>query len=57
MIISVHPTAKTAPQTATGWEQVDVKSMAELGQIVVDKAKRYQEELGQWNDPDSFIPV
>ena len=37
MIISVHPTAKTAPQTATGWEQVDVKSMAELGQIVVDK--------------------
>ena len=37
MIISVHPTAKTAPQTATGWKQVDVKSMTELGQIVVDK--------------------
>jgi len=27
------------------------------GQIEVDKSKRFQEELGQWNDPGSFIPV
>ncbi|RLT13385.1 MAG: ubiquinol-cytochrome c reductase iron-sulfur subunit [Planctomycetota bacterium] len=32
-------------------------SVGEDGQIVVDKAQKYQEELGQWNDPDSFIPV
>ena len=25
------------------------------GQVVVDKAQRYQWELGQWDDPDSFI--
>ena len=25
------------------------------GQVVVDKAQRYQWELGQWEDPDSFI--
>ncbi len=25
------------------------------GQIVVDKAQKYQWELGQWDDPDSFI--
>jgi cytochrome b6-f complex iron-sulfur subunit len=27
------------------------------GQIVVDKAQKYQWELGQWVDPDSFIPL
>ena len=32
-------------------------SVGDDGQIVVDKAQKYQEELGQWNDPDSFIPV
>jgi cytochrome b6-f complex iron-sulfur subunit len=32
-------------------------ALADDGQIVVDKAQKYQEELGQWNDPDSFIPV
>lgn len=27
------------------------------GQIVIDKAQKYQWELGQWEDPDSFIDV
>lgn len=27
------------------------------GQIVVDKAQKYQWELGQWEDPNSYIPV
>jgi cytochrome b6-f complex iron-sulfur subunit len=25
------------------------------GQIVVDKARKFQRELGQWNEPDSYI--
>ena len=25
------------------------------GQIVVDKSQKYQQELGQWSDPDSYI--
>jgi cytochrome b6-f complex iron-sulfur subunit len=27
------------------------------GNLVVDKSQKFQEELGQWSDPDSFIPV
>jgi cytochrome b6-f complex iron-sulfur subunit len=27
------------------------------GQIVVDKSKKFQRELGQWDNPDSFIIV
>jgi cytochrome b6-f complex iron-sulfur subunit len=27
------------------------------GQIVVDKAQKYQWELGQWDDPSSYVPV
>lgn len=29
----------------------------EDGQIVVDKSRKFQKELGQWDDPDSFIQV
>jgi cytochrome b6-f complex iron-sulfur subunit len=32
-------------------------ALADDGQIVVDKSQKFQEELGQWADPDSFIPV
>lgn len=32
-------------------------SVGDDGQLVVDKSQKYQEELGQWSDPDSFIPV
>jgi cytochrome b6-f complex iron-sulfur subunit len=27
------------------------------GQVVVDKASKYQWELGQWEDPNSYIPL
>ena len=32
-------------------------SLASDGQIEVDKSRTFQEEMGQWNDPASFIPV
>ncbi len=32
-------------------------ALADDGQIMVDKSQRFQEELKQWADPDSFIPV
>jgi len=31
--------------------------VAEDGQLEVDKGRLFQEELGQWKDPDSFVPV
>ena len=31
--------------------------VADDGQIIVDKSQKFQQELGQWSDPDSFIPV
>jgi len=27
------------------------------GQLEIDKSKTFREELGQWDDPDSFVPV
>jgi cytochrome b6-f complex iron-sulfur subunit len=30
-------------------------SLAEDGQLVVDKSRRFQFELGQWADPESFL--
>jgi cytochrome b6-f complex iron-sulfur subunit len=30
-------------------------SQADDGQLVVDKSQKFQEELGQWSDPDSFV--
>jgi len=32
-------------------------SLADDGQIVVDKSQKFQQELGQWSDPDSYIAV
>jgi cytochrome b6-f complex iron-sulfur subunit len=32
-------------------------SRADDGQIVVDKSQKFQQELGQWSDPDSFYTV
>jgi cytochrome b6-f complex iron-sulfur subunit len=32
-------------------------SLAEDGQLLVDKSKHFQKELGQWTDPESFIRV
>ncbi len=31
--------------------------LADDGQIVVDKTKKYQKEKGEWKDPESFIAV
>lgn len=32
-------------------------SLAEDGQILVDKSRKFQQEKGQWNDPDSFLKL
>lgn len=32
-------------------------SLAEDGQILIDKSKKFQQEKGQWNSPDSFLTV
>lgn len=32
-------------------------SVGDDGQIVVDKSKKFQKEMGQWDNPDSFIKV
>jgi cytochrome b6-f complex iron-sulfur subunit len=32
-------------------------SLAEDGQLLVDKSRTFQQELGQWKDPASFVPV
>lgn len=32
-------------------------SIAPSGEIEVDKSRTFQEEMGQWSDPASFIPV
>ena len=32
-------------------------SLAANGEIEVDKSRIFQEEMGQWNDPSSYIPV
>ena len=31
--------------------------IADDGQLEIDKSRGFQEELGQWNDPSSFVPV
>ena len=31
--------------------------VAEDGMVEVDKSRKFQEELGQWEDPASFVPV
>lgn len=31
--------------------------LADDGQILIDKSTRFQYELGQWNDPDSFLKI
>ncbi len=32
-------------------------AIADDGQIMVDKSAKFQEELAQWSDPDSFLPA
>ena len=42
-----------APRPLERW----ALSMADDGQIVVDKSRKFQQELGQWSNPESFITV
>ena len=32
-------------------------ALAEDGQILIDKSRKFQQEKGQWNDPDSFLKL
>ncbi len=32
-------------------------SLADDGQLLVDKSRQFNQELGQWNDPASYVPV
>jgi cytochrome b6-f complex iron-sulfur subunit len=32
-------------------------SLADDGQLLVDKSRTFQEEMGQWKDPSSYVPV
>jgi cytochrome b6-f complex iron-sulfur subunit len=32
-------------------------ALADDGQIMVDKSQKFQQELGQWSDPESFLPA
>jgi cytochrome b6-f complex iron-sulfur subunit len=42
-----------APRPLERW----ALSVGDDGQIVVDKSRKFQKELGQWDNPDSFIKV
>ena len=32
-------------------------SIGDDGQIVIDKSKKFQQEKGEWNDPESFVRI
>jgi cytochrome b6-f complex iron-sulfur subunit len=32
-------------------------TLAEDGQVLVDKSRKFQWEKGQWSDPDAFLQV
>ena len=42
-----------APRPLERWGM----SLAEDGQLLVDKSKKFQKEMGQWDNPESFIKV
>jgi cytochrome b6-f complex iron-sulfur subunit len=42
-----------APRPLERW----AVSLADDGQVLVDKSRKFQKELGDWNNPDSFIKV
>ena len=42
-----------APRPLERW----AVSVGDDGQIVVDKSRKFQKELGQWDNPDSYIKV
>ena len=42
-----------APRPLERW----AVSIGDDGQLIVDKGRKFQQELGQWDNPDSFIKV
>jgi cytochrome b6-f complex iron-sulfur subunit len=42
-----------APRPLERW----AVSIADDGQLLVDKSRKFQQELGQWTNPDSFVKV
>jgi cytochrome b6-f complex iron-sulfur subunit len=42
-----------APRPLERW----AVSIGEDGQLVVDKSRKFQKELGQWDNPDSYIKI
>lgn len=42
-----------APRPLERW----ALSVSDDGQLVVDKSRKFQKEVGQWTDPDSFVKV
>jgi cytochrome b6-f complex iron-sulfur subunit len=42
-----------APRPLERW----ALAVGDDGQLVVDKSKKFQKELGQWQDPESFVKV
>jgi cytochrome b6-f complex iron-sulfur subunit len=42
-----------APRPLERW----AVNLSEDGQVVVDKSKKFQQEMGQWDNPESFIVV
>ena len=32
-------------------------TLADDGQIIIDKNQKYQQEKGQWTDPEAFLKV
>jgi len=42
-----------APRPLERWKIV----MGDDGQLVIDKSKHFQQEKGEWSDPDSFVRV
>ena len=43
-----------APRPLERWS---VSIAPDDGQLIVDKSRKFQKELGQWTDSDSFIKV
>ena len=32
-------------------------ALADDGQVLVDKSKKFQQEKGEWNNPESFLAL